>query len=84
VSLSLLFPSDPCEVAPARAFYCLRSGNYNESRGPAGDLRTGQILCCWAQWLGVANDVFNDVDISDLIVCHPVLGQWYDMVPLRH
>jgi hypothetical protein len=31
-------PTDPCEVAPARAIYSSRSGSYNESRGPTGGL----------------------------------------------
>jgi hypothetical protein len=35
---------DPCEVAPARAFYSLRSDSYNESRGPIGGLGVGQTL----------------------------------------
>jgi hypothetical protein len=58
--LSLFF-SNPCEVAPTRAFYSSRSGSYNESRGSTGGLGAGQTLCCRAQWLGVANDVLYDV-----------------------
>jgi hypothetical protein len=42
--LSIFFSSDPCEVAPVRAFYSSRSGSYNESRGPTGGLRAGQTL----------------------------------------
>jgi hypothetical protein len=74
----------PREVASVRAFYSSRSGNYNESRGPTGELGTGQTLCCRAQQLGVANDVFNGVGMPGLVVCHPALGQWYDVVPLHH
>jgi hypothetical protein len=75
---------DPCEVAPARAFYSSRSSCYNEYRGPTGGLGAGQTLCCRAQQLGVANDVFNDVGMHGLVACHPALGQLYDVVPLRH
>jgi hypothetical protein len=75
---------DPYEVAPARAFYSSRSGSYNESRGPTGELRAGKTLCCRAQQLGVANDIFNGVGMSGLVICHPALGQWYSVVPLRH
>jgi hypothetical protein len=56
-----LFPTDHCEVAPARALYSSRLGSYNESRGPTGGLGVGQTLCCRAQRLGVANDVLHDV-----------------------
>jgi hypothetical protein len=74
---------DP-EVAPVRAFYNSMSGNYNESQGPTGGIGAGQTLCCRAQWLGVANDVFNGVGISGLVTCHPALSQWYGVVSLRH
>jgi hypothetical protein len=82
VSLSLF--SHPCEVVSARAFYNLRSASYDEPRGPTGGLGAGQTLCCRAQRLGVTNDVFNDVGMSALIACHPTLGQWYDVMLLRH
>jgi hypothetical protein len=36
------------------------------------------------QRLGVANEVFNGVNIPDLVACHPALGQWYGVVPLHH
>jgi hypothetical protein len=60
---------------PVRAFYSSRSGSYNESRGPTGGLGADKTLCCRVQQLGVANDVFNGVDMSDLVTCHPALGQ---------
>jgi hypothetical protein len=78
--LSLFFSDlslDPCEVESARAFYNSRPGNYNESRGLIGGLGTGQTLCCSAQQIGVANDVFNDMGMPGLIACHPALDQWY-------
>jgi hypothetical protein len=75
--LSLFFFPDPCEVVPARAFYITRLGSYNESRGLTGGLGVGQTLCCRAERLGVANDVFNDVGMTGLVACHPALGQWY-------
>jgi hypothetical protein len=53
-------------------------------QGPTGGLGVGKTLCCRAQQIEVANDVFNGVDMSDLIACHPALGQWYDVVPLHH
>jgi hypothetical protein len=83
VSLSIFF-SDPCEVAHAQAFYSPRSSSYNESRGPTDGLGAGQTLCCRAQQLGVANDDFNGVGMLGLVACHPALGQWHDMVSLRH
>jgi hypothetical protein len=82
--VSLSFFSYPCEVVSARAFYNLRSGSYNEPRGPTGGLGVGQTLCGRAQWLEVTNDVFNGVGMSALIACHPTLGQWYDVMPLHH
>jgi hypothetical protein len=78
------FSPDPYEVAHARAFYSSRSDNYNEFRGPTGGLKAGQTLCCRPQRLGVINNVFNDVSMPDLVAYHPVLGQWYDVVPLHH
>jgi hypothetical protein len=71
-SLPCLSPffSDPHEVASTRAFYISRLGSYNESQGSTGGLRVGKTLCCRAQRLGVANDVFygvNSVKSSCLI-----------------
>jgi hypothetical protein len=86
VSLSL-FSIDHYEVTPARAFYSKRLDSYNEFRDPTCDLRVGQTLCCRAQQLGVANDVFNGVGMSGLVACHPALSQWYGwygVVSLRH
>jgi hypothetical protein len=54
-------------VAPVRALYRSRLGSYNESQCPAGGLGAGQTLCCRAQWLGVANDVFNSMGMPGLI-----------------
>jgi hypothetical protein len=71
-------------VAPAQAFYSLRSDSYNESQDPTGDLRVGQTLYCRAQWLEVANDVVNGVYMTGLVTCHPTLGQLFGMVSLRH
>jgi hypothetical protein len=71
-------------VTSTRAFYSSRSGSYNESQGPTGGLEAGKTICCRAQRLGVANDVFNGVGTPGLVACHPALGQWYDVVPLRH
>jgi hypothetical protein len=56
--LSALLFLTPCEVVSTRAFYISRSGSYNESQGPTGGLKTDKTLCCRAQRLGVANDVF--------------------------
>jgi hypothetical protein len=66
------------------AFYNSRSVSYNESKGPTGGLRADKTLCYRAQRLGVTNDVFNDVGMPDLVVCHPALGQWYGVVSLHH
>jgi hypothetical protein len=56
------YPStDPCELAPTRAFYSSRSSSYNESRGPIGGPEAVQTLCCRVQWLGVANDTLHNV-----------------------
>jgi hypothetical protein len=37
-----------------------------------------------AQWLGVANDVFNDMGTSGFVACHPALDHQYGVVLLRH
>jgi hypothetical protein len=60
------FSDRPYEVAHARAFYSLRSGSYNESRGPTGGHGAGQTLCCRAQRLGVANNVLYNVSSVEL------------------
>jgi hypothetical protein len=78
------FLTDPYEVAPAWAFYSSMLGSYNDSQGPTGGLGVGQTLCCRAQRLGVANDVFNGVGMPGLIACHTALGQSYGMVSLHH
>jgi hypothetical protein len=39
---------------------------------------------CRAQWLEVANDVFNGVGTSGLVACHPAFGHRYGVVPLHH
>jgi hypothetical protein len=77
LTLSLVFLSVPCEVTPVRAFYNLRPGSYNDPRGPTGDIGVGLTLCCRAQRLGVAYDVFNGVGMPGLVTCYPALGQWY-------
>jgi hypothetical protein len=53
-------------------------------QGLTGGLGVGKTLCCRAQQIEVANDVFNGVDMSGLIACHPALGQLYGTVPSRH
>jgi hypothetical protein len=51
----------PYEVVSARAFYNLKSGSYNGSRGLTGGPDVGQTICCRAQRSGVANDVLYDI-----------------------
>jgi hypothetical protein len=58
---------------PARAFYSSRLDNYNESQCPTSSLGAGQTLCCRAQQLGVANNVFNVVGMPDLVIYHPAV-----------
>jgi hypothetical protein len=67
----------PVKLLPVRAFYSSRLGNYNEFRGPIGGLGVGQTLCCRVKRVGIANDVFNGVDMPGTVTCHPALGQWY-------
>jgi hypothetical protein len=71
-------------VASTRAFHSSRSGSYIESPVPTGGLEASKTLRYRAQWLGVANDVLNDVGMPGLVACHPALSQWYGTVPLRH
>jgi hypothetical protein len=81
VSLSLFsWPIDPCEVASTRDFYSLRSDSYNESQGPISDLGAGKTVCCRAQRLGVANDVFNGVSSVESF-CLIALLHWAWPVP---
>jgi hypothetical protein len=71
-------------VTSARAFYNSRSDSYNEFRDPIGGLKVGQTICYTTQQVGVVNYVFNGMCMSDLVAWHPVLGQWYGVVPLHH
>jgi hypothetical protein len=38
-------------------------------QGPTGGLGAGKNLCCRAQRIGVANDVFNGVGMMGLVTC---------------
>jgi hypothetical protein len=68
------------ELGSTRTFYSSRPDNYNDTQGPIGGLEVGKILCSKALMARVANDVFNDVDMPDLIAYHAALSQQYDIV----
>jgi hypothetical protein len=70
-------------VASNRAFYSSCLGSYNESQ--ARQVVSGQVkpYAVGRQWPGVANDVFNNVGTSDLVVCFTALGQQHGVM-LQH
>jgi hypothetical protein len=55
--------SVPLVLASTRAFYSSRPDSYNETQGPTGGPRVGKTICSRALMLGVANDVFNGIEV---------------------
>jgi hypothetical protein len=67
-------------LVSTRAFYSSRLDSYNETQGPTCDLKAGRILCSRTLMARVANNIFNNVDMPDLMAYHATLSQQCDVV----